>query len=533
MGQGLWTRPWVRHIAVFVGYGLATVLFRELSVSQWMILAGLRLSVLLLVPYRYWPALIVGESGYFIYQSFTCASSWGLLWAECSAIPGIVFVAPFMYWVRKHWNPIASYSIHMGRLLACALIVSLIGTLHSLSLFPVMHLPAGYVVDYFAFGSDYFIGNYLGVLTVTPLALFAYQMIAGLNWHQLSKKLANSHLLYETGCLVLPVSAFLLWVGVTAPFHAETRQIVQVAMFLPVVWLALRHGCRGAAVGGAAASCVIRILMPEIYDHATTQAEVVVAFAISTMLLMGARIATLDRTVSQERTDFRAALALAQRNVYVGEMQLRMTSQALEQIREAVQTGYSVMMGRLRLLQPAIDDRGYQRQAFIAQDHLQRLADSLYPAALRERGLPNALREGAIARVLREAGLSYACELQGGVSRLSHMIRMTVYRIIWEAITDACLKRDVSEVRVRITGRERNGRRGVAITVFFYRSPTLAACVQWDELLPRMIRATSGLGLQAIEDRAAVFEGRVKTRDFHAGHSMNVFLLDPINPGGD
>jgi two-component system, NarL family, sensor histidine kinase FusK len=532
MGQGLWARPWVRHIAVAVSYGLAVVLFREVSVSQWMILTGLRLSVLLLVPYRYWPALIVGESGYFINQSFDCASKWGLLWAECSAVPVIVFVAPFVYWVRERWSPIARYSIDMGRLLACAFIVSLIGTLHSLSLFPVMHLPPNYVVDYLAFGSDYFIGNYLGVLTITPLALFAYQMIAGSNWHQLSKELAKSHLLYETGCLVLPVSVFLLWLGVTAPFHTETRQIVQVAMFLPVVWLALRHGCRGAAVGGAAASCVIRILMPETYDHATTQAEVVVAFAISTMLLMGARIAALNRTVDQERTDFRAALALAQRNVYVGEMQLRMTSQALEQIRDAVKTGYSLMMGRLKLLQPAFDDRGYQRQAFIAQDHLWRLADSLYPTGLREKGLPNALREGAMARVLREAGLPYFCELHGSVSRLSQMIRMTVYRLIWEAIADACSKRDVSDVRVRITGREKNGRQGVVITIFFHCSPVFAACIQWDELLPRLIRATSGLGLQAIEDRAAIFEGRVKMRDFTTGRSIRVFLLDPIQPGG-
>jgi two-component system, NarL family, sensor histidine kinase FusK len=533
MGQALWARPWVRHITIAVGYGLASCLFRELSVREWEVLAGLRLAALLLLPYRYWPALVVGECGYYVYEAFDCVNQWGLAWSVCSAPPPIVFVIPVMYWIREKWNPVQGQMIHMGRLLACALALSAVVMVRSMSLFSVMkNLPAGFVVDYSTWGVEYFIGSYMGILTVTPLVLFIHQMVEGMSWRQLSRKMANNRLLFESICLVAPLMAFLFWIAITASPQTQLRQTVQIAMFLPVVWLALRHGWQGAAVGGAAASCAVMVLTPAHHDYDTFRAEALVAFAISTMLLMGARIAALDRSASQERTDFQMALALAQRNVYVGEMQLRMTSQALDQIRESVQAGFMLMMGRLRLLQPAVDDRGYQRQALVAQDQLFRLADGLYPVALRERGLPNALRDGPLARLLGEAGLPYACDLRGPVSKLSNTLRMTIYRVIWEAVADACLKKNVSHVRVRVRGVERHSRSGVVVAIYFQTSYPEAQLVQWNELLAQLIRASSGLGLQAIQDRAAVFEGYAKTRAFSGGQFVGVYMLDPKESGG-
>lgn len=533
MGKGLWARPWVRHIAVAVSYGLAVVVFRELSVVQWMILAGLRLSVLLLAPYRYWPALAVGESGFFIYQAIDCVGKWGMAWSLCSGVPTMVFAIPIMYWVREHWNPTGKHAINVGGLLTCALLMSFIATLRDLGVFSLIKsLPVGYVVNYPRFGADYFVGNYLGILTITPVVLFVHQTIAEAGWHQLSRKISSSRLWFDSICLGVPLLTFLLWIGITSSPHAQTRQIVQIAMFLPVIWLALRHGWQGAAVGGAVASCAVMALMPKDHDPDTLRAEAVVALAISTMLLMGARIAALDRTASQDRSDFHAALALAQRNVYVGEMQLRMTSQALEQIRETIQVGFALMMGRLRHLQPAVDDRGYRRQALSAQDQLYRLADGLYPVALRERGLPTALRDGALARMLDEAGLTYSCELSGPVSKLSNMLRMTIYRIIWEGVTEACLKKDVSEIRVRVRCGERRRRRGAVVTIYSQVNLAAAERIRWEEMLPGMVRVSSGLGLQAIRDRAAIFEGYAKTRSLHRRRCISVCMLDPRDPGG-
>ncbi|WP_284322818.1 MASE1 domain-containing protein [Dyella acidisoli] len=521
-------------MAVALGYGILAALFRQFSFAQWEINAGLRVTALLLAPYRYWPALIVGESGYYIGLSYVCSSTWGMAWALINVVPGMVYVAPLVYWVRKRWPPITRNATHinMGRLLACALLASVALDIRNLGSFSTMkNLPPGYVVNYYKLALDYFIGGYLGILTVTPLVLLAYQKMVGKSWPELQSKAGNSRLLFESICLGFPVMAFLLWIGFSAAPHTPTRQMAQVAMFLPVVWLAFRHGWQGASIGGSIASCAVMLLMPELRDPMTIQAEAVVAFAISTMLIMGARIASLDKHVERDRIDVHAALALAQRNVYLGEMQLRMTSQALEQIKNSVQAGFAMMLGRLRHLQPAVDDRGYQRHALVAQNQLRSLADSLYPLALRERGLPSALREGTLAQVLREAGLIYSCDFRGPVSKLSHTLRMTIYRVIWEAVADVCVKKDMGEIQVRVRVGERQGRRGALVVIRFRGLPAQLSSIHWDELLPRMVRATSGLGLRAVRDRAALFEGCTRTRSIHSGHQISILLFDPIVPG--
>lgn len=534
MGKAFWERAWVRHLAVALGYGVLAAVFRHLSYAQWSIATGLRLSVLLLIPYRYWPALIVGESGYYFYLGYTCAPTWGETWGFACAIPPITFIMPAFYWLRKHWPPVVGNAvhIHMGRLLCGALMVSVITMFRDLSLFPLMkNLPPGYVVDYYKLSSNYLIGGYLGALTITPLLVLGYQKLATRGWVDLPETIERSRLVFESVCMVVPVLALLLWVGFSAAPHAPARQMAQVAMFLPVVWLAFRHGWHGAAVGGTLASCAVMMLMPALRDPMTIQAEAIVAFAISTMLLMGSRIGSLDKYAEQERLEVRAALALAQRNVYLGEMQLRMTSQALEQVKETVQAGFTMMMGRLRHLQPAVDDRGYRRHAAVAQDQLHRLADSLYPVHLRERGLPGALSEGGMAQILRESGLAYFCDLRGPISKLSNTLSLMIYRVIWEAVADACMKKHVSDIRVRVRVAERRGRLGVLIVVRCRSNPAQLAFVDWDELIPNIVRGTSGLGLKAVRDRAALFEGRTRIRSIESGHQISVLLVDPAMPG--
>jgi two-component system, NarL family, sensor histidine kinase FusK len=531
MGKGLWTRPWVRHIAVAVGYGLTVVLFRELSNSQWTILAGLRLTVFLIAPYAYWPALIIGESGYFIGLSIQCEGELGMTWAILNAIPSSLYLAPFLYWIRKRLQPMeGARSVDMGILVGAALSMSLAVMLISIVLIHVMRLPAGYKIHNFELIIHYFIGNYVGILTVTPLALFICQAIKRSGSRLLYRGAADSRLFSDTVIVAFPIFVFLLWLGISTPPHAPARQMVQVAMFLPVVWLALRHGSLGAAIGGTVASCAVMLLMPEMHDPSTLRAEAVLAFAISTMLLMGGRITALDRRMDREKYDIGMAYALAQRNVYVGEMQLRMTSHALEQIQETIQVTFAMVMGRLRQLQPALDDQRYLRQVDVAQNQLHYLADGLYPKALRDKGLPHALMNGALTQLLDDCGLTYSCDLRGPLSQLSYTVRMTIYRIVWEAIAEACSRKNFSDARVRIKGINEAGRLAIIISIRFRVNFRRVEDVRWDDLLSRIGRSTSGLGFRAIQDRAALFSGRTHRRVLTDGWRISVLLFDSALP---
>ncbi|GLQ89396.1 MASE1 domain-containing protein [Dyella flagellata] len=531
MGKGFWERPWVRHLAVAVGYGVLAAALRELSVSYWMIADGLRLSAFLLFPYRYWPALLVGDLGYYAYLSYACLDTWGATWAVFNLLSPAAFVAPLIYWVRERWQPIGN-AAGVGALLVCTLLLSCVLAGRSILSVNLMDLPKGYVVHNGAMAARFFIGGYLGTLTIAPLVLAIYQVVKRHGWRQLYSRVADSRLVFESTCLGLPVLAFLLWFGFSSPADSQMRQLAQVAMFLPVVWLALRHGWQGAAIGGAIASCAIKLLMPGLYDEHTIQAEILVAFAISSMLLMGARIAALDRHAEQKREDVRMAFAVAQRNVYIGEMQLRMASQTLEQVRETIQAGFTMMLGRLRHLQPALDDRGYQRHAFVAQEQLHKLADSLYPVSVRERGLPTALSEGPLVRLLADAGLQYSYDVRGPLSCLSTTLRMTVYRIVCEAVADVCCKEDMSDIRVQIRCIQGHGRHAVMVRIGLKSDPVRMSYIRWDELHAYVTRTASGLGLRAIRDRAAIFEGKAKVRTYPDGRLVSALLFDPV-AGGD
>ena len=522
---------WLRYVAVSLAFALGGVLFRYLSIRHWIILSGFHVSVLLLTRYRYWPALLAGEVARLAYISWTCVDQFGLTWSLLNLLPSIAFIMPVVYVCRERWHLFPTRTtVHIGVLLSTALLAAGIITLNTLGMIAVTPFPPGYVVHPGEIAAQVVLGNYLGILTVAPLALLLHQKLAAGSWRQLWHRVGESRLVFESVFLATPVLLLLVWVGLDQP---ATRQFTQVAMFLPVVALALRHGWAGAAVGGSLASVALMVLMPQRNDPSTLQAEVVIAFAISTMLLVGARIAVLDRRAGNERIDVRQAIALAQRNVQAGELQLLMTSQVLEQIRETVHATCAMMLASMRHLAPAFDERHYRRQALIAQDQLYRLADSLYPVAWRERGLPAALREGTIPRVLGEVGIGYWCDLRGPLNLLPPAIHMAIYRITCEAVSEACSQKNVSDIDLRLRCGEHQGRCWIVLRIGFRANAEHVARIRWEELLPRVVlRTTSGLGRQAIEDRAATFEGQVRERMLGDSRRISVILYAPSTAGG-
>lgn len=526
MGKGLWEHAWVRHVTVAVTYGLFISLFRGITFPHYMLICGVHVAVLILTPYRYWPALVLGEATSLVPMAIDCVPQWGLIWSILKPFPGILFCTPVVYFAREHAGLLDPRSgVRIGVLLASALVVAVLMMGDGMLLMSTIVYPANYTPPHYQhLAAQWLLGNYLGFLTVVPTVLAVRQAIQAGGWREWLHRAADSRMVFESVCITVPILALLLWIGFERP---AVRGVAQVAMFLPVVWLALRHGWQGAAVGGTAASIAVVILMPERYDQATIQAEVIVAFAISTMLLVGARIGVLDRRAQMDRSDMHTALALAQRNVYLGEMQLRMTSQALDQVRDQVRAGFAMMLGRLRHLQPAIDDAGYLRVVHAANDQLNGIADSLQPLMRQERGLPAALGEGVVARMLDHAGIRYACDVRGPVSSLSTTVHLAVYRMVCEALAEGLSRKDVSDVCVRVRSGKQSGRRAVVVSIVFRADVVRLSTVRWEDLLPRLIRTTTGLGLKAIKDRAATFEGVVRERVLPDGRRISFVLIDP------
>lgn len=517
---------WLRHLAVALGYALGYTLLRSISFPHWVPIAGFRLCALLLLPYRFWPALLVGETASLAYTSIDCADEYGWIWGGLFMVPPMAFAMPVVHWCREQRRLFPTRNAtSMNVLLLCAFAVSLIWTAINLATFATMRLPPGYPpIDFKVFAGRYFLGNYVGVLTFVPLVLLAREELIATPWRRLWAHVTESRLVLETISLLLPALALLVWLASGAA--GEASQAARVAMFLPVAWLALRHGWRGAAIGGTAASIAVVITMPAMYDDGTMRAQVFIAFTVTTMLLLGARIAVLHEREARERAEAKVALAMAQRNVYLGEMQLRQTSYALEQMSTAIQASYTQLLGRLRCLLPGTDERTYYRQAAVAQHQMYRLADTLYPLSWREKGLPAALREGSIPRALDEAGIVYWCDIGGqGLGQLSVSVHIALYRLVSEAIAYACAKRNISKISVRLRGGMVAGRRWAVLCVDSQVDYERLTRVRWDDLLPAL--GGSGMGLGAIKDRAGIFEGKVRCRSLAQGQRISMILFDP------
>ena len=522
MRTRIWDNIWFRQLAVAVGYAVSYTLLREISFSHWVLFAGLRLCALMLMPYRYWPALLVGELLPLGYISFDCMEQYGWMWSAVMVVPPIGLAMPIVRFCREQHRLFPSRSItSMNVFLLCALLVSFVWTFADTTALVLATAQSPY--DYRAAAGRYFLGSYTGILTVVPLVLAVREKLMGMAMRQLLASMSENRLVLETVSLLLPALALLVWLA--SGVAGDASQAARMAMFLPVAWLALRHGWHGAAIGGTAASIAVILTMPVMHDHETVQAQAFIAFTSTTMLMLGARIAVLHQRERQERTDSRLALAMAQRNVYLGELQLRQTSYALEQMSGAIQASYTQLLGRLRCLLPGTDERTYYRQAAVAQHQIYRLADSLYPLSWRDRGLPAALREGSIPRALDEGGIVYWCDIQGEIDQLSTSVHMALYRLASEAIALACAKRNVSKVRVRLRGGQSGGRRWAVLCVDSDVDYERLARVRWDDIQSAL--GGSGMGLGALKDRAGIFEGKVHARAHGTGSRISLILFDP------
>lgn len=522
-------REIIRHALVALAYGAVFVLLRQVSFSHWVLFAGLRLCMLLFVPTRYWAALAIGEMVPLAWTAIPYGHLYGWIWAVLYTMPPIALAMPVVRWCLRRTGmlrpgtPVAS---HLGDFLLCTVLASVVWTATNLATMAVTRLPAGYVPPTFGeLAARWFLGNYIGVLTIVPLLLALRDVAGRIPPSRWREALNRSQMLPDVILLLLPALALLGWLAMGATGQA-VAQVARMSMFLPVAWLALRQGWYGAAIGGASASLAVVLTKPSIADVATMQGQVFIAFTITTMLLLGGRITALRLREQREQEEVRRALALAQRNVQLGELQLRQMADAIEEVRESVQGTFGLLLERLRHLPPSNAEREYRRRAAITQQQLFRLADSLYPVAWRDSGVEAALRSGSIARALDECGVRYWCEVDGpGLESMAGDVRLSLYRLVCEAVASACASRHVSDITVRVRTMMLGGQRCAVLRVDSATQADHANHVRREDLLLRL--SSSGLGLDAIRDRVEAFQGKVRVRSRGAGERLSLLLRNP------
>jgi len=276
--------PFGDHLVVIAAYALIYQALYVFMASHWVITESLRLSCLLLVPRRYWPALATGELIPVLWKTISHAQKFGTLWAVTSSYPFIVtsmLIATVMLrYVHPHDR---KGNISVDFLLALALVSSLVRAIQ----INVLSFPGylSYPEPVRAWGESivpealsFVIGGYLVALTIAPLVLVLHGYMRkswqGFPWRPL---------LHDAALLVVPYLAIVVASSRTDAPDAGT--FAQLAVILPVVSMTASHGRPGAAVGALLSSIAMHYMFDTILDPAMMRAESMLALVITGALL--------------------------------------------------------------------------------------------------------------------------------------------------------------------------------------------------------------------------------------------------------
>lgn len=283
---------WGQHIAVAAAYAACYEVTRHVTFSHWILTAGLRLSCLLLVPVRFWPALALGEALPMAENAALSMPDFGVAWAVSASVPMIVLCMAWIKPLRNHWSLYApSGQLRMGVVLAatmgCAILtaVKTVVTLMTALLATPDAWPDISVPTYFW---AYVLGAYLGALTLTPSILALHERATS-DASGRAPSIWRSPLLRDVVGWVAPSLAGLAWLAL-ATSHDGAREMARLAMMLPVLGLALRHGWHGTAIAGMGASIALAATGTVLLEPAMIQCQVILALFLSVALTIGAKL---------------------------------------------------------------------------------------------------------------------------------------------------------------------------------------------------------------------------------------------------
>jgi two-component system, NarL family, sensor histidine kinase FusK len=514
------------QVAVALGYVAVYALIRPVSDAHWELTSGLRLALLLLVPYRYWAALAVGDTITSAYQSSLSIAQFGLPWALVNSVPFIALAMPVVWWCREKLTLFPSKRIvDFQTLLLCTLTVPMIWavanyTAMSLAKNPGLEITPVLLVYLF-------VGSYVALLTTIPWVIIAkLEYRSGALVKRLRSFVKGSMALDAAGILI-PSQLILSWLTLHGK---EEKQIYCLFMFLPVAWLTLKHGWRAAVMGGTVVVACINVLMnSDTPDPMVLQVQSMIAFAITCLIAMGARISALRQREAQERVDVEQAMRLARQSLQVGEMRLRQASETLEYVCGEMQVTQNRLLNRFRMMLPANESQMYSKQAATAQEKMYQIADAMHPIAWRRRGLRAALREN-LGRALDEAGIAYNYQVKGrGFGAHAANLHTMIYRLACESAVYICANVHCSDIRLTLRGVDIDGNRLVVLRIEGHLDAatddnTFFRQGQRDRLAHKL--GVTGLDLVELRDHVRLFNGQFHVRPTDKTLRLTFLLQD-------
>ncbi|MBN8502382.1 MAG: MASE1 domain-containing protein [Sphingomonadales bacterium] len=446
---------WVaKGIAFSVIYCAAYLVAWYHSLDQWFLPTGLRVAGLLLLPYRYWPFLFLGDAAGLLEIRVPKADRYGALWAYLSPflLAPLISIAPAILRTRLKrfygdvaWLPLVIIAISFWSSL-CKIAVN-----YALSGPTVPDLPETL--------GKYVVGDCFGILLVYPPILI---------WRgNHSDGFDRRKFIIDTSVLAGTMIVILL---TTLPLKSNTplKQLLLVAPMLPVALITLVHGWRGAAIGITSANLLIGVSLREIYSPAAydqhsffTQINIAV-FCIS-LLELGAMISKLYERARRLGIAESHAHALAQSSFLSSEQSLKDKLKYMAQMQMGFDEYRRKLIVHLResghyAAAMELNAEGVEQMAWF-----ERQSAALYPLQLERQGLYAALHSHAFSE-LWAGDAEVMLLVKGQPKSLSLDLQLSAYRCICNsfALLSECAP-DLLKVRARVW--RYRGHRGIAVSI--------------------------------------------------------------------
>lgn len=499
-----------RCLLIALLYGVAYVFIRDASMRSissfnWVLVAALRMSCLLLIPMRYWPALVMGEAIPLGYANYLCLDAFGWPWVWAASVPPMLQVMPVVALTRLRVPDIQSrIAQKMTYLLACMFAAAVITTLTAwLDYRLEAHLPAGErPLSFIELAGQAFAGYYLAMLSFTPLALWAAQVIKCAMGDRALAKREWINFIKRRRYLVPSVLLIVDGLMVLLALHSDDmeRQLVTFGILATLIPVAASYGWPGIALMGAAANIALVSIMPVYNDTVTLLAQGFMVLFMTTLFLFAAQS---SKAIELVRDEF----VQQTRRGYLMTERVRLKSAChLSDALDDARRETTRLMHSARTHMPAKALVEHYHRLDILHQECSRILMGLSPHDWWDFGD----RDGLIISALRSEGIG--CDVLA-MPRNAHLLQLstdmciTIHRLGCEMVLHVLERAPSNRISLALGIHKQGNGYHIEMVVESTGLPFILG-EEADERLMVSIGAF-GLSEQGLRERAQLYEGDV------------------------
>ncbi|OEY99955.1 MULTISPECIES: MASE1 domain-containing protein [Stenotrophomonas] len=435
-------------------YALSCWAARQVSMDQFHLPAGLRVAALLMFPMRLWPYLILGEYAYFAHMRFPMIDTYGLAWTILSSVSLMPAVALIVHWHRRLMDA-RTDAWFISAAMTSALVVTLLNLGFSHLLWPVPHRN-----DFLTDATRGALGQFIGILTLAPLALLWTRRKSGWEWNRRYAAATAG-----AAAVIVGLGLLTLLVPTSAPSLKITLQLL---VALPAIALTCMHGWRGAAIAVPLVNMVIGLTSrgsePWSFDSSTFVAQQILMIAGVALLTLGYSISHYYHHYTSGRKRELVTAAHARASHFAGEMDLRRRVLEMRKMGDGIDHSLSEIAYYLR-------DNGHPDMAHsllqvsVANSRKFREHTSLvYPTALEHVGLYLSVQLSGLGEHWRSSRRVLSPRMVGDPCGMSTGLQLAAYRAMAEAVS-VLLEHEEDQIRVHARCGQIGGTRGIFVVV--------------------------------------------------------------------